>query len=72
MDPARIGRVGVVEWTTTSVGVGSWPGGTGGGRPGRHYSCPDVLPLLVDRAPNPVVVEREVPAPAFVGADGPA
>ena len=30
------------------------------------------LRLLVNRAPNPVVVEREVPAPAFVDADGPA
>jgi aliphatic nitrilase len=37
-----------------------------------HYSRPDVLRLLVNRAPNPVVVEREVPAPAFVDADGPA
>lgn len=34
-----------------------------------HYSRPDVLRLLINRAPNPVVVDREVPSPAFVDAD---
>jgi aliphatic nitrilase len=35
-----------------------------------HYSRPDVMRLLINRAPNPVVVERGVPTmPAFVDAD---
>ena len=34
-----------------------------------HYSRPDVMRLLINRAPNPAVVDREVPSPAFVDAD---
>lgn len=34
-----------------------------------HYSRPDVMRLLINRAPNPVVVDREVPSPAFVDAE---
>lgn len=35
-----------------------------------HYSRPDVMRLLINRSPNPVVVDRSVPtAPTFVDAD---
>lgn len=35
-----------------------------------HYSRPDVLRLLINRAPNPVVVDRAFPTmPAFADAD---
>ena len=34
-----------------------------------HYSRPDVMRLLINRAPTPTVIEREVPSPAFVAAE---
>ena len=37
-----------------------------------HYSRPDVMRLLINRAPNPAVVDRDPTAPAFVDADQPA